>query len=335
VQVIGTSNSIGQVSPGTRGRTGVIAGPQTFRVEEHAFRIPGPDEVRVRIEGCGVCASNLPVWMGQPWFQYPFEPGAPGHEAWGVIDATGENVSGLQAGDRVALLSTNAFAEYDFAPAEHVVKLPSSLGSAPVPAEALGCAVNIFKRSQIRAGETVAIVGIGFLGSLLTRLATNAGATVIAISVRTTALTFAKQFGAAETVRSIDEEQTVKLLKEMTLGSGCDCVIEATGKQGPLNIASEITRELGRLIIAGYHQDGPRQVNMQLWNWRGLTVINAHERNPDVYVSGMKEAVAKIERGELDPSPLYTHRFPLEELPAAFKTLSERPDRFMKALVTL
>jgi len=54
-------------------------------------------------------------------------------------------------------------------------------------------------------------------------------------------------------------------------------VIEAAGQQWPLDLATELTRERGRLIIAGYHQDGPRQINMQLWNWRGLDVINAHE----------------------------------------------------------
>ena len=75
-------------------------------------------------------------------------------------------------------------------------------------------------------------------------------------------------------------------VKELTGGAFCDRVIEAVGKQWPLDLAAELTRERGRLIVAGYHQDGPRQVNMQLWNWRGLDVINAHERDPEVYMRG-------------------------------------------------
>ena len=63
-------------------------------------------------------------------------------------------------------------------------------------------------------------------------------------------------------------------------------MIEAVGKQWPLDLAAELTREGGRLVIAGYHQDGPRQVNMQLWNWRGFDVANAHERDPQVAVRG-------------------------------------------------
>jgi D-arabinose 1-dehydrogenase-like Zn-dependent alcohol dehydrogenase len=76
---------------------------------------PGPGEVRVRLEGCGVCASNLSPWGGQPWFQYPFAPGAPGHEGWGRVDAVGEGVTSVARGDRVAFLSGAAYAEYDVA----------------------------------------------------------------------------------------------------------------------------------------------------------------------------------------------------------------------------
>jgi len=50
------------------------------------------------------------------------------------------------------------------------------------------------------------------------------------------------------------------------------------------------------MIVAGYHQGGLRQVNMQLWNWRGLDVINAHERDPAVYLQGMQAAVDLIAR---------------------------------------
>ncbi|HXF61719.1 MAG TPA: hypothetical protein VNK95_08880, partial [Caldilineaceae bacterium] len=105
------------------------------------------------------------------------------------------------------------------------------------------------------------------------------------------------------------------------------------GSQWPLDLAAELTRIRSRLIIAGYHQDGPRQVNMQLWNWRGLDVINAHERDPEVYVAGMRAAVEAVAAGRLDPTPLYTHCYPLDELARALTTLQERPEGFLKALV--
>ncbi len=112
-------------------------------------------------------------------------------------------------------------------------------------------------------------------------------------------------------------------------------MIEAVGKQWPLDLAGELTGERGRLIVAGYHQDGPRQVNMWLWNWRGIDVINAHERDPKVYAQGVRDAVEAVASGRLDPSPLYTHRFPLDRLDQALDATRDRPDGFLKALVIL
>ena len=317
------------------GRAAVIVAPGEVAVRELEFREPAAGEVRVRIDGCGVCASNLPLWQGKPWFEYPLEAGAPGHEAWGRVDATGEGVTNFARGDRVAMLSSHAFAEYDFARVSEVVHLPSSLDKFPFPAEPLACAVNIFKRAMISPGQNVAIVGVGFLGTLLTQLATNAGARVLALSRRRSSLNGAEQFGAAATITIDAKERAVQRVQQLTNERGCECVIEAAGTQESLDLASELTAERGRLVIAGYHQDGPRQVNMQLWNWRGLDVINAHERDPLIYVQGMREAIDAVQREAMVPWPLFTHTFSLEELPRAFETLNTSPEGFIKALITV
>jgi threonine dehydrogenase-like Zn-dependent dehydrogenase len=315
-------------------RAAVLTGPGRIRIDTAARPEPGPGQVRVRLDGCGVCASNLTPWAGPDWMRFPTEPGALGHEGWGIVDAVGDCVSDLSVGDRVAALSYKAYAEYDLADADAVVRLPDALAEKPFPGEPLGCAMNIFRRSAIAAGQTVAIVGIGFLGAILTRLASDAGARVIAVSRRPFSLEVARAFGAAETILMNDHDAIVGQVKELTGGVFCDRVIEAVGKQWPLDLAAELTRERGRLIVAGYHQDGPRQVNMWLWNWRGLDVINAHERDPKAYVEGIREAVAAVASGRLDPSPLYTHRFPLERLDQALDATRDRPDGFLKALVT-
>ena len=313
----------------------VLAAPRNIVVREAPVPAPGPGEVRVRVEGCGVCASNLPPWEGKPWFEYPMAPGQLGHEAWGRVDALGDGVTGLQPGQRVTLLSDHAYAEYDVAPAEQVVALPEALADQPFPGEPLGCAVNILRRSAIGAGDTVAIVGVGFLGALLTRLASHAGARVIAITRRPYALEVARRMGAAEIVPMDDHQGIIRRVGELTDGALCDVVIEATGKQWPLDLAAELTRERGRLIIAGYHQDGPRQVNMQLWNWRGLDVINAHERDPRVYMAGIRSSIDAVCAGTLDPTPLYTHTLPLARLGEGLTLTEERPEGFCKALVLM
>jgi threonine dehydrogenase-like Zn-dependent dehydrogenase len=311
----------------------VVTGPGAIRIDRQSAPQPGPGQVRVALEGCGVCASNLTPWAGPEWMQFPTEPGGLGHEGWGRIDALGQGVTGLAVGDRVAALSYHSYATHDVAEADAVVKLPAALDNQPFPGEPLGCAMNIFKRSDIQPGQTTAIVGIGFLGALLTQLASRAGARVIAISRRPYSLDIAKSMGAAEVIPMNDHWQIIEQVKALTDGQFCDRVIEAVGKQWPLDLAAELTRERGKLIVAGYHQDGPRQINMQLWNWRGLDVINAHERDPKIYIQGIRDAADAIMAGKLDPSSLYTHDFALEELDTALDTTRDRPDGFLKALI--
>ncbi|HZF74228.1 MAG TPA: zinc-binding dehydrogenase [Acetobacteraceae bacterium] len=315
-------------------RAGVITGPGEVRLEEVALPDPGPGQVRIRLEGSGVCASNLTPWSGPDWMRFPTAPGDLGHEGWGVVDAVGREVLGIRPGDRVAALTYRAYAEYDIADAANVVRLPDSLADTPFPGEPLGCAMNIFRRSDIRTGQTVAIIGVGFLGAILTRLATEAGARVIAVSRRRWSLDLAARMGAAETIPMEDHQGIIERVRELTGGTFCERVVEAVGKQWPLDLAGELTRERGRLVVAGYHQDGPRQVNMWLWNWRGLDVINAHERDPAEYMRGMREAVDAVAAGRIDPRPLVTHRYPLDRLAEALDATRDRPDGFLKAVVT-
>jgi threonine dehydrogenase-like Zn-dependent dehydrogenase len=317
-------------------RAAIIAAPQQCRLEQVPLPEPGEQDVRVRLEGCGICGSNLATWEGRPWFHYPLAPGELGHEGWGHVDAVGRDVKSIREGDRVAMLSNHAYAEYDTAPATGVIPLPPALSSKPFPGEALGCAMNAFQRCRISREETVAVVGVGFLGAILTALSVEAGAQVIAISRRNFALETAKKMGASVSFPwQLDDHQSlVETVRELTAGKGCQCVIEATGTQAALDLAGELTSERGRLVIAGYHQDGLRQVNLQLWNWRGLDVINAHERDPRIYREGVEAAIKAVCSGQLDPSPLYTHSFKLNQLDEGLNAMKERPDGFLKGLMT-
>ena len=312
----------------------VLTGARAMRVEQVPVPEPGAGELRVALEGCGVCGSNVEPWDGQPWSTYPGQPGGLGHEGWGVVDAVGEGVTGFALGDRVATLAGHSFAQYDIARADMTVKLPASLAGMAVPGEPLGCVMNIFRRADVAAGQTVAIIGIGFLGALLTRLCTDAGARVIAISRRSFSLDLARRYGAAETIPMDDHYAIIARVNALTGDKGCERVIECVGKQWPLDLAGELVGFGGKLIVAGYHQDGPRQVNMQAWNWKGIDVVNAHERDPAVQMRGLRDAVDAVASGRIDPAPLYTHRYPLGRLGEALDAARDRPDGFLKALVT-
>ncbi len=320
---------------GARLEAAQVTGPGRVAVVELPLPEPGPDEVRVRIEGCGVCASNLGPWSGPPWMSFPLPPGALGHEAWGRIDAVGAAVSPARRGERVAILGFHGYASHDIVPADAALPLPAALEGQAVPAEAIGCAMMIFGRTRIQPGEIVAIVGIGFLGALLTRLAAAAGARVIALSRRASSLALARRCGASETIEMADHGAILARLAERTGGRACDVAIECTGHQWPLDLAAEALREGGRLVIAGYHQDGPRQVNMQLWNWRALDIVNAHERDRGKLLAAMRDGIAAVADGRLELAPLLTHRYSLGRLAAALDATRDKPEGFVKALVVL
>jgi threonine dehydrogenase-like Zn-dependent dehydrogenase len=314
-------------------QSAVLEAPGKIRLRRERVPPPAPTQIRVRLEGCGVCGSSLPVWEGRPWFEYPRLAGSPGHEPWGMIEAVGDDVADFRPGDRVAMLAEQAFAEVVLAEASHAVRLPAQLDGQDFPGEALACAMNIIRRSDLLPAEGTVIIGAGFLGCVLTRLASIAGARVIAISRRPYSLEAAAAMGAEHTLVLDDHQRIIDEVREISRGMMCPRVIEATGHQWPLDLAGELCAEGGRLVIAGYHQDGPRQVNMQLWNWRGLEVTNAHERDPATYVEGMNQAVRAVLSGELDPALLYTHRFQIDELPDAFDLLRDRRGNFIKALI--
>ena len=181
----------------------------------------------------------------------------------------------------------------------------------------------------------MAIIGIGFLGAVLTRLASAAGAEVIAISRRAESLALAHDLGAAHAIAMDDHWRIIAAVKAITGEALCDRVIECVGKQWPLDLAGELVGFGGRLVIAGYHQDGPRQVDMQGWNWKGIDVVNAHERDPAVQLAGVREAVAAVSEGRLDPARLLTHRYPLSALGEALDATRDKPPGFVKAWIDL
>lgn len=302
----------------------VLRRPRHFALESRELPTPGTGELLVRVEGTGVCGSDLDLWRGRPWFDYPSPPGRPGHEGWGRVEAAGGETH-LRPGSRVALLSDRCFAHAAIVDEAEVVPIPDSLGDVPVPGEALGCAFNVVAMAGIQPDNMIAVVGAGFLGAVVTALAKAQGASAIAFSRRVHSREQAKTMGA---------DQTLPLERTAELEGTFDIVVEATGAQAGIDFSTSLVAPGGRLVIAGYHQDGPRQVDMQTWNWKAIELVNAHVRRPELRLQGMRGAIDSLASGVFDPNPLYTHRYGLADLDAAFATLASRPPGFTKALVT-
>ncbi|HEX2920138.1 MAG TPA: zinc-binding dehydrogenase [Bacteroidales bacterium] len=314
-------------------KTSVFESPGNIVIRDSEMPDINEEEVLVRLKGTGVCASNLPVWEGRDWFRYPIEPGAPGHEGYGIVERIGSSVRDVGPGDKVALISQHAYAEYDKAHLSEIARLPEEVGQLHFPGEPAACAVNIFRRSDLLRDQQVLIIGAGYLGCMLIQLAKNAGAIVTVVSRRETSLEYARIAGADHLIGFTDYYKALEQVKKQLPG-GAPRIIEATGFRQSIDFATDAIAVRGRMIIAGYHQDGMRNVNMQVWNWKGIDIINAHERDPEIYVDGLKEAIRLTEMKILQPEKFITHYFCFENINEAFRLLKNRPESFMKAVIT-
>jgi threonine dehydrogenase-like Zn-dependent dehydrogenase len=313
-------------------RAARVVRPGVVQVEEVPIPEPGPTQVRFKVTACAVSSRLLAPWRGAVAQTYPRPTGESDAEAWGTADAVGKQVHGIKPGDPVAAISLRAHAEYDMAEASTVLRLPSALGDTPFPSRSLAGAFSVFARSRIEAGQVVAVVGVGFLGALMIRLAADAGAEVVAFSRRPFSLSVAREMGARSVIELDESADAWKQAQATLNGRLCDVVVETAGRQATLDWAGRLTKAHGRLVIAGRH-DGPRQVDLQLWNQRNLEIHNAHDDDPASILEGMRDASDALCSGRLTIAPLLTHRLGLDQLETALELSEKRPLGFVKAFV--
>jgi YD repeat-containing protein len=306
--------------------------PQLTLVREIKLPEPEGNQILVRLQGCGICDSNLSLWEGRPWFVYPREAGAPGHEGWGIVEAVGAAVTDIEIGQRVAMLSGHAYAEFDIAPRDRVIALPEELDDEPFPADSCGRAVSIFQRSGIRCGHSVAIMGDGLVELLLAQLAADAGAHVVVLSERADALQLAESMDADQTLEITYDGQDRRRAMELSAGRGFDCVIELTGIQRKLELATAIVAEDAPLVIEANPTD-LRGTCAPWWDGRDIRIIHAQEPSMSRRIADVQTAIEAALLGRLDPFPLLTHTVPLDALDQGFRMLRERPAGFVKALM--
>ncbi len=311
-----------------RGTTGSriarLVAPRSFDVGTQLLPDPPPGHVLVRILACGVCASERHA-VEETLPSYPLEIG---HEPVGVIEATGPGVDGFTEGTRVTGGFGPSFADRVVADAGHVVPVPDGLATIDAIGEPLGCVVEARRRTPITAGDRIALVGAGYMGSMMLQVLLTTGAGhVTVIEPRADARDTTRGLGATEAVDPDD-------LASGDADESFDVVIEATGTQGGLDLATRLVVQHGILSILGYHQ-GTRSVDMQAWNWKALEVVNAHVRRRDLLNDAIRRGLDLIRLGRISPGDLVTHRYDLEHVGEAFGALADKPDGFIKAVVVM
>jgi threonine dehydrogenase-like Zn-dependent dehydrogenase len=299
----------------------VLVGAKRSAIEEAPSPALAPDGVLVKVMASGICASELHVW----------ETGASaplrlGHEVAGKVVAVGPSVTRFAPGDRVTGLFHQGFSDFAAASEDRVLPIPEGLGYEAAFGEPLACAVSGALRTKVELGDRLAIVGLGFMGLLMLQLLRLKGpAEILGIDLRGDARARGLALGCDRVLARTDVTAPEK--------QNFDVVVEATGTPDGLELAGRLCRQHGVLSILGYHQGGPRSVDMQDWNFKALEVLNAHERRPAARMDAMRRGLALAASGRIDLATLPTHRFPLTQVDEAFAALAGKPDGFAKAVI--
>lgn len=303
--------------------------PRRFELQEEEVEIR-PDQVWVRVEACGVCHSEMAFYLGK-WQGMRF-PMKLGHEHSGVIEEVGSEVTGWQVGDRVTCLPGPGFATHVAVDARNLVRIPDGLDTDLALGEPMQCAACCARASAIEFGDTVFLIGCGFMGLLtMCGLVGNAAAEVIAVDVNPHRLQLAKELGATITLNPKEVDVVAETMR-ITEGRGVEVAIEATGKPKPLEIASKVLRKpRPKLVLVGWHSV-PDVYNLSLWG-NGAVVHNPHPNYSLNPAEDIRRALWAAQKGIFPMEKMVTHRFPFKDIGKAFEMALSQEDGYIKGVV--
>lgn len=306
-----------------------------LQIVERPVPVPGPGEARVRIEACGVCGSDLFLQKGG--FGADKLPVVPGHEAAGVIDAVGPGVDAARIGEQVAIYYISnepgaprpnlgpgvrrmgvdldgAFAEYVVRPVETLIGVEHRIEPATlaVLTDAVGTPYHaLAKIGRVVAGETVAILGIGGIGSNAVQVAVGLGAEVVAVSRSPEKRKLALSFGARAAVALEDAFDACGPL-------GPDLVVQCAASAAMDEAAIGLAGYGGRVVLVATTVDAFTARASQ-FVWRELSVMGSRGFTAD----DIREVIALYRSGRIRTDHLTACVRPLEEANEALDDLRE------------
>jgi propanol-preferring alcohol dehydrogenase len=276
---------------------------EPLRLAERPVPEPGPGEALVRIEACGVCGSDVFLQDGGfgPNVRMPV---VPGHEPAGVVAAVGPDVTEFAPGDQVAVYYIDspadsryarlgrpnigpgivrmgvdvdgAFAEYVLRPVSTLVHVPAHIDppTLAVLTDAVGTPYHaLVKIAKLQRGETLAVFGIGGLGSNAVQIGKHVGARVVAITRSEEKLELARKLGADELVQAGGDD-TVERVRAACGGEGADVAIQCVGSSEVAEQAIAVAGFAGRVVFLGSSWE-PFQARTVDIFWRELALLGS------------------------------------------------------------
>ena len=319
----------------------------------------GPGEVVVRSRVAGVCRTDLEMLHGgltdPRWVRFPL---VPGHEWSGTVAELGHGEDDLAVGDRVVcegmipcnrcrrckegetqlclnydqigFTRAGGYGEYVLVPRHVVHRLPDAVSfAAGVLVEPAACVLRGLERGRPRPGETVGVIGIGTLGSLAATLARlYAPGTLVAYGVRREELDFAIRLGADAAVH-VTEEDPVAATHRLASG-GLDLVIETAGAVDAVDLATQLVRPGGRVVLLGIAGEGKViELPADRIMFGDMDVIGSCSYS----TSAWSHVMRVLEQGLVELDPIVTHRFPAEQFRDAFELMDNRNGVVAKVLL--
>ena len=313
--------------------------PRSFRrIDIAEPTVPGPGDALVRIHRIGICGTDYSGYLGKmPFFSYPR---IPGHELGIEVLAVGEGVTNVKAGDRcsvepylncghcvacrhgksncctslqvLGVHTDGGMRELFTAPLDRLHRSESLTFDQLVLVEPFGIGAHAVRRSELKPGEEVLVVGAGPIGLAITQFARAAGGRVRVLEINPVRRSFAERLGV-EILAEPDEELS-------------EVVFDATGSVAAMEKSFERVAHGGRLVFVSVVQSAVR-FDDPLFNRREMTLLSS--RNS---VGEFPPILRMIENGRIETAPWITHRLSMDDVPRRFPDLP-REKNCIKAVV--
>lgn len=259
--------TIGRFQPMRAIRVHAYGGPEVLTIDDIPLPEPGAGQIRLKVEATGVNFIEIYQRTGAYSGTLPFTPGA---EAAGTVDAVGDGVNDLHIGDRVATVNAlGSYAEFALVPAERTIPIPDGVDTHTAAAAMLqGMTAHYLTYSTfpLKAGDTAIVhAAAGGVGLLITQIATQIGARVLATTSTPEKAELARQAGA-EAVLSYDSFE--REARQLTNGRGVDVVYDSVGKT-TFDRSLKSLRLRGMLVLFGQSSGAVEPINPQVLNSDG------------------------------------------------------------------
>lgn len=316
-------------------RAGYYTGDRTYEVREIPEREPEGDEVKIEVAWCGLCGTDIHKFEGKNGASPVIPPIILGHECSGIVTAVGPDVQYFKPGDRVAADPSfgcgkciycqqglpnfclerhgvaKGFSDYVYPPEQNVYKVSEDLDLRDAAfAEPLSCVIHGLDLIQIQSGATVAIYGLGSIGSLMLQMVKLSGASRIIVVEREPE----KQKLALEL--GVDYAVDDKEIEQLAERFNVDYVIECIGLKQTMEQSLRIAGKNSKVLLFGLGDpDQPILMNQ----------FEAYTKELSIYTSYLnphttKRAVALLESGKLNTDAIISASLSLEEMEKELKT---------------